>query len=51
MDELMGEMIKMKSENRNYKLMRLSLKAPKYLASKAKPDKTECIKNQRSDLF
>ena len=42
----MKETIKMKSENRNYKLMPSPLNVPKYLASKAKPDKNECIKNQ-----
>ena len=36
---LMEETIKMKSENLNYKLMPLPLNAPKYLASKAKPEK------------
>lgn len=43
---LMGETIKMKSEKRNYKLMPLPLNVPKYLVSKAKPDKNEFIKNQ-----
>ena len=42
----MQETIKMKSENRNYRLMPIPLNVPKYLASKAKPDKNECIKNQ-----
>ena len=37
----------MKSERRNYKLMPLPLNAPKYLASKAKPDNNKLIKNQR----
>ena len=47
-EELMEKTIKMKSENRNYKLMPLPLNVPKYWASKAKPDKNECIKNQRT---
>ena len=47
-EELMEETIKMKFENRNYKLMPLPLNVPKHLASKAKPDKNECIKNQRT---
>ena len=37
----------MKSERRNYILMPLPLNAPKYLASKAKPDNNKFIKNQR----
>ena len=41
----MEETIKMKSENRNYKLMPLPLNVPKCFTSKAKPDKNECIKN------
>ena len=35
----MEETIKNKSENRNHKLMSLPLNVPKYLASKAKPEK------------
>ena len=47
-EELMEETIKMKSENRNYKLTPLPLNVRKYLVSKAKPDKNECIKNERT---
>ena len=47
-EELLEETIKMKSENRNCILMPLPLNVPKYLAFKAKPDKNECIKNQRT---
>ena len=43
----MEEMIKMKSEKRNYKLMPLLLNVLKYLLSKAKPHKYEFIKYQR----
>ena len=45
-DHLMGDTIKMKSENMNYKLTPLPLIIPKCLTSKAKPDNNECIKNQ-----
>ena len=48
MEELLEETIKMKSENRNCILMPLPLNVPKYLAFKAKPDKNECIKKQRT---
>ena len=41
----------MKSENRNYKLISLPLNVPKYLASKAKPDKNEWIKNQSTQFI
>ena len=46
----MEEMIKMKSEKRNYKLMPLLLNAPKYLTFKVKPDKNKSIKNKRNRL-
>ena len=47
----MNEMTKMKSEKRNSKLMPLPLNVPKYLASKAKPDKMNSSKINVSNLF
>ena len=43
----MEQAIKMKSEKRNHKVMSLPSNVPKYLVSKAKPDKNEFIKNER----
>ena len=47
----MDEMTKMKSEKWNSKLMSLPLNVPKYLASKAKPDKMNSSKINVSNLF
>ena len=47
----MDEMTKMKSEKWNSKLMPLPLNVPKYLASKAKPDKMSSSKLHCIYLF
>ena len=47
----MDEMTKMKSEKPNSKLMPLPLNVPKYLASKAKPDKMNSSKINVSNLL
>ena len=47
----MDETMKMKSEKRNSILMPLPLNVPKYLSSKAKPDKMNSSKINASNLF
>ena len=48
LEELMGETLKKKQENRNVEAPKLPAKVPKHIASKEKPDKDEAIKNIRT---